>query len=68
MTRNDQDNNLPVEVVKNNGTITQYKYYKWDSDGTTPLGMIIRQQDSSGQWLTGLLLLGTHFGIVISII
>ncbi|MEK5269163.1 MULTISPECIES: RHS repeat domain-containing protein [unclassified Heyndrickxia] len=65
----DQDNNLSMEVVKNNGTITQYKYYKWDSDGTTPLGMIIRQQDSTGQWANKAYFFWTnHRGDVISIV
>jgi RHS repeat-associated protein len=41
-------NQLSLEVIRNGDTIEQYRYYQWD--GYTPLGMIIREKDVSGDW------------------
>ncbi|ETT85523.1 DNRLRE domain-containing protein [Viridibacillus sp. FSL R5-0477] len=41
-----ENENLAMEVVKNNGTISEYRYYQWD--GTTPLGSSINTRESNG--------------------
>ncbi|MCK1985796.1 MULTISPECIES: DNRLRE domain-containing protein [Peribacillus] len=42
------DTQLSFEVISKGDTIVQYRNYQWDED--TPLGMIIREKDESGNW------------------
>lgn len=42
------DNQLSLEVIRNGDSIEQYRSYQWD--GYTPLGMVIREKDGSGNW------------------
>lgn len=39
-----------MEVVKKNGEVTQYRYYEWN--GYTPLGMIVKKKDTTGNFQT----------------
>lgn len=41
-------NQLSLEIIRNGDSIVQYRNYQWD--GTTPLGMVIREKDQSGNW------------------
>jgi len=41
---------LDMEVVKKNGEVTQYRSYEWD--GYTPLGLIVKEKEASGNYQT----------------
>ncbi|MCP1155010.1 DNRLRE domain-containing protein [Peribacillus frigoritolerans] len=41
-------NQLTLEVLWNGESIEQYRNYQWE--GYTPIGMIIREKDESGNW------------------
>ena len=41
---------LDMEVVKKNGEVIQYSSYEWD--GYTPLGMIVQEKDTAGNYQT----------------
>lgn len=44
-----EDNNLSYEVLKENNQIKRYRYYQWDDSGKA-VGMVIKEQDISGNW------------------
>ncbi|MGG0741581.1 RHS repeat-associated core domain-containing protein [Niallia taxi] len=44
-----EDDNLALEVTKDNNQIIRYRYYQWDDAGKV-LGMIIKEKNSSGIW------------------
>ncbi|WP_146551934.1 DNRLRE domain-containing protein [Rummeliibacillus sp. SL167] len=44
------DEVLNMEVVKKNGEVTQYRSYEWD--GYTPLGLIVKEKEASGNYQT----------------
>ncbi|MFG3613417.1 DNRLRE domain-containing protein [Rummeliibacillus stabekisii] len=39
---------LMLEVVKKKNEVQEYRYYQWN--GYTPLGVIIKEKDTSGEW------------------
>ncbi|MEJ9228792.1 hypothetical protein LAV79_04705 [Peribacillus butanolivorans] len=39
---------MKLEILWNGASIEQYRNYQWD--GFTPLGMILREKDESGNW------------------
>lgn len=41
-------NQLSLEVISNGDSVEQYRNYQWE--GYTPLGMILREKDESGNW------------------
>ncbi|MEI2358745.1 DNRLRE domain-containing protein [Mesobacillus zeae] len=59
-------NQLTLEVLSNGDSIEQYRNYQWE--GYTPIGMIIREKDSSGNWKEQVYHFWTnHRGDVVSI-
>ncbi|WP_052404780.1 RHS repeat domain-containing protein [Bacillus rubiinfantis] len=46
-----EDDNLALEVTKENNQVQRYRYYQWDENGKA-VGMVIQDQDSSGKWRT----------------
>lgn len=62
-----ESSNLSMEIVRDKDTIIQYRYYQWGADGK-PLGFIVKEQDSSGEWTNKVYYYWTnHRGDVISI-
>lgn len=45
-----EDDNLTIEVTKENNQLKSYKYYQWDDNGKV-LGMIIKEKNQSGTWV-----------------
>ncbi|MEY8742793.1 DNRLRE domain-containing protein [Bacillales bacterium AN1005] len=43
------DDNLTIEVTKDNNQVQRYRYYQWDDTGKA-LGMIIKEKNSTGVW------------------
>ncbi|PEJ57972.1 hypothetical protein CN692_10795 [Bacillus sp. AFS002410] len=63
-----ESNNLSLEIIRDENGIKQYRYYQWDSAGT-PLGMVIRDKDGSGNWQEKVYhFLTNHKGDVVSIL
>ena len=44
------DEVLDMEAVKKNGEVTEYRSYEWD--GYTPLGLIVKEKEASGNYQT----------------
>ncbi|MEK5530212.1 RHS repeat-associated core domain-containing protein [Viridibacillus sp. FSL R5-0468] len=42
------NDNLTLEIIKENNNILEYRYYQWN--GNTPLGMIVKKKGSEGNW------------------
>ncbi|MEI2467798.1 DNRLRE domain-containing protein [Niallia taxi] len=63
-----EDNNLTLEITRDNNQIQKYRYYQWDDTGKV-FGMLIKEKNSSGEWIDqSYYFLTNHRGDVVSIV